>query len=524
MPVASTYLVVTFGCAFLAVLLRLPPLVGFLIAGFLLAALGAPVPTQLDTAANLGVTLLLFGIGMQVNVRSLLRKEIWVTATAHMVIFTLLGAGVLKLLFLVLAQPAVTDWRTALVLGFGLSFSSTVLVVKHLDERSEAASLYGRIAVGVLVFQDLAAVIFIAASEQDLPTPWALLLPALIPLSRVIRLVWDRIGRGEMQALFGVVVALVPGYTLFDAVGITGDLGALVMGMLLAGHPAANELTRNLFTVKELLLVAFFLSIGLNGVPEPMHLIAGLALLIVLVPLQGLGYSLLLRLFKLHRRTTSRGGVVLANFSEFGLIVTAIAATSGWVGQEWLTVMAVAVAASFVVSSTVSGSEALIDRYARLLPRDPPEDRLHPECRPIDLGDAQAVVLGMGRVGRGAAAQLSAVYGMRVVGVEQAPQSKHRRLAGLRVIESDAADAALWDSVSAHPGIRLAILALPSHTTQLQVLDRARSAGFTGSVAAAARYSDEAVQLRQAGASVILEVHSGAGAQLADEARLNLGG
>src|SRR5690606_17357158 len=149
-----------------------------------------------------------------------------------------------------------------------LSFSSTVFVVKVLDDRGEAYALYGRVAIGVLVIQDLAAVIFLAFASDHPPTPWAFALVALWPLSLLLRRVWNRVGHGEMQSLFGVVVAVVPGYVLFEAVGLEGDLGALVMGVLLASHSSASELSRALFHIKELLLVGFFVSIGLTGLPD----------------------------------------------------------------------------------------------------------------------------------------------------------------------------------------------------------------------------------------------------------------
>lgn len=519
MAVVSSYLTAIFLCALVAVLLRLPPLVGFLAAGFALHALGVPELPALETVSDLGVTLLLFGIGLKLDARLLLRREVWLTALAHMATFAVLGAGVVKLLMLVVPFLDVGGRHTMLVMGFALSFSSTVLVVKLLEERGETQSLFGRLAIGVLVVQDVAAVVFIAVSERQLPSPWAITLVGLWPLTRLMRWVWSRLGHGEMIAIFGIVAALVPGYALFDAVGLKGDIGALIMGMLLAGHPAATDLARTLFTVKELLLVGFFVGIGFAGLPTWGHLL-GAALLTVLIPLQGVGYSLLLRTFGFRRRTTSRAGIALANFSEFGLIVAAIATSVGWLEEDWLTIIALAVSISFVLSAAAMRSDWLADRYAAQLPPDPPEHRSHPECRAVDVGDAQAVVLGMGRVGLSAAQQLSQIHGMRVVGVEQS-RDKQEALAGcgVRIIEADAGDGTVWDSIAAHPGVELVVLALPSQESNLEVLRRARRCGYTGVTAAVARYPDHAQELREARADVVLQVYAGAGAQLADEAR-----
>lgn len=519
MEVASTYLVVTFGCALVAVLLRLPPLVGFLGAGFLLAGIGvAPLP-GLETAADLGVTLLLFGIGLKLDVRTLVQREVWLTSVAHMAIFSLISTGALALLALAgLPYLAGLGWPGLLALGFALSYSSTVLVVKVLEDRGEQQAFYGRIALGILIIQDLAAVLFMVGADGHLPSPWVAALVMLWPLSRLVRRLWGWIGHGEMQALFGILIALVPGYALFEALGLKGDLGALTMGLLLAGHPAATELSRQLSSIKDILLVGFFISIGMTEVPHLDHVLVAL-LLLLLLPLQGWGYAALLRLSRITRHTTSRVGLLLANFSEFGLIVTAVAASTGWVGEDWLTIMAIAVAASFVICAGVNRSERLADDVATILPRDPDPDHVHPECRPFDLGDAQALVIGIGRVGSGAAHQLAEVHGLRTLGVEQsrdklAPIER----GGLRVIEADGTDVGLLDAIVASEHLRLVLLALPSHDPCLDITQQLKERDYAGVLAAAARYEDHARQLRAAGVDVVLQVYAGAGAQLADEA------
>jgi predicted Kef-type K+ transport protein len=113
--------------------LRLPPLLGFLAAGFALNALGFERSATLDIIANLGVTLLLFTIGLKLEVRSLLRTEIWGAATLHLAGSTLLLAGVLFVLkSLGLALASELGWTAMVLLGFALSFSSTVFAVKVL--------------------------------------------------------------------------------------------------------------------------------------------------------------------------------------------------------------------------------------------------------------------------------------------------------------------------------------------------------------------------------------------------------
>lgn len=257
MTVAAIYLVIAFGLGGLAMAVRLPPLVGFLAAGFVINALDVGEVPQLDLLADLGVTLLLFAIGLKLDLRILLRREVWLTTSVHLAISVALGTTVLWLAAVAgLAMLSGQSLTTIALLAFAMSFSSTVFVVKVLEERGESHALYGRVAIGVLVMQDIVAVVFLTVTSGTLPSPWAFTLVLLWPLTRILRRIWSGLGHGEMQSLFGIVMALVPGYALFSTLGLKGDLGALIIGVLLASHSASSELARSLFHLKELLLWA----------------------------------------------------------------------------------------------------------------------------------------------------------------------------------------------------------------------------------------------------------------------------
>ena len=172
METIAIHLLLTFGCGLLAVLIRVPPLLGFLGAGMALTALGVPRVEALDLVADLGVTMLLFGIGLKPDVRTLLRREVWLTASVHMVLCVLVGMGFLGLLFDVGFRAVGGEgWRTWALVSFALSFSSTVVAIKMLEDRDHAQSLYGRVAIGILLLQDVAAVVFLAVSQGQLPAP-----------------------------------------------------------------------------------------------------------------------------------------------------------------------------------------------------------------------------------------------------------------------------------------------------------------------------------------------------------------
>ncbi|MGB0101260.1 MAG: cation:proton antiporter, partial [Nocardioides sp.] len=337
----------------------------------------------------------------------------------------------------------------------------------------------------------------------------------------LLRRLLDLVGHGELLPLFGIAIALVPGYALFDALGVKGDLGALVMGMLLAAHPASSDLAKSLFAVKDLLLVGFFVSIGLTGLPTVGETALALGLL-VLLPVKALGFAALLWLCRLRRRTAVVTGTSLANFSEFGLIVV-VAAPAGVLGEEWVTIIATAVAASFVLASLPGRGPEYLPRLLRRILPDRPVEQVTAEDRPIVVGDAQALVLGLGRVGHAAYDRLRDEHGLRVLGIETA-RDRCAALTemGLDVVEADATDPEIWAGLDLD-GVSVVLLAMPFHGNNLEALRRLRDRGFPGAVAVVARYDDDLSEALQHGAEAGLQIYDGAGSELADRAAAALG-
>ena len=356
-----------FGLAFYQI--GLPPLVGFLAAGFAMGAMGAENTPLLTELADLGVTLLLFTIGLKLRVSSLLKPEIWGVATLHMLITVIVFSAIL----LGIGATGLTlftglNLTTAMIVAFALSFSSTVFAVKTLESTGETSSRFGRIAIGILIVQDIAAVIFLAASSGKLPSPWAIALLGLLLLRKPILALLNKSGHGELQILVGFVLAL-GGAQLFEIFNLKGDLGALFVGALIAGHTRSDELAKTLLGFKELFLVAFFLSIGLSGMPTMEIFFAGL-LLLALVPLKAVLFFWLFSRFRLLATTANRTTLALANYSEFGLIVAAIAVSIDWLPTEWMLVVAVVLSLSFVFASIINTNPNLVfNRYRNLLKR-----------------------------------------------------------------------------------------------------------------------------------------------------------
>ncbi|MGA8045268.1 MAG: cation:proton antiporter family protein [Dermatophilaceae bacterium] len=509
------------GLGMVAMRLHLPPLLGFLAAGFALKAVGLLPPLGLETIAELGVTLLLFSIGLKINPQTLIRREVWLTATVHMAMSVavvsalLLAAGALGAGLL-----AGLDLSTIALVAFALSFSSTVLVVKLLEAQNQGQSLFGRIAIGILLIQDIAAVAFITLSGAESPSPWALALAGLLPVGWLLHRMLDRISHGELLIVFGTTCALLPGYVLFEAVGIKGDLGALVIGVILGRHARAIELSQAMWSVKNLFLVGFFVSIGfsIEGPVGLEHLLVAVAL-VAIIPLQTVAYVLLLRWQGLRTRTAMLTALALANNSEFALIVTAVGVETDLLDAEWLVVVALAVALSFVFSTLLGRRAPEITEWATTRMPDRPLERIVDDDRPIDIGPADAIVLGLGRVGRAAYLRLAESHGMRPIGIEiDAERADQIRAMGINAIQGDATDPDFWARCRRHPQVRLAVLAMPFHGSNVAALHQLRARGFRGTVAAISRFDDERDRILNLGADTAFQVYDGAGQSLADRA------
>ena len=281
-------------------------------------------------------------------------------------------------------------------------------MIKILQDRGDEQALYGNICVGVLIMQDILAVAFMSILRGEPPRLAALGLVVIVPLLALITRRWYKLGHGELGALFGIVMALLPGYALFEWVGLSGSLGALIMGVVLSRSSGAEQLSHSLFTLKELLLVGFFVNIGFLGLPNWQNMLDA-GLLLLLLPLQAVAYWAILWGLGLRNRTSVLAALLLSNYSEFALIIAALGVKDGWLNQRWMLSLVLAVSLSFVISAILNPqSVSRTTRLAKRLPTRPPH-KIHPGDRPIELGDAHALVLGVGRLGIACYTELTAV-------------------------------------------------------------------------------------------------------------------
>ncbi|PWG61915.1 sodium:proton exchanger [Spiribacter halobius] len=471
--------------------IRIPPLVGFLLAGFALSAwgpdLGMPEFTGpvLDHIAHVGILLLLFTVGLKLKLRQLIQRHVVGTSLIHFTVTTAVFTGALVLL-------AGLAGREAVLLAIALSFSSTVLAAKMLDAKRELRAFHGRSAIGILIIQDLIAIATLALFSEHKPSPWALLLLALPLLRPLLYWLLETAGREELLVLVGMLMAVVIGGLGFETVGLSGELGALLMGVLLGEHGRSKALADALWSLKEVFLVGFFLQIGLAGLPSSSELLFAGALALVL-PLKALLFFALLIAFHLRVRNALVCSLSLTCYSEFGLIVAAVLL------EEWVVPLAVAVALSFIVSAPLNrNSNLIVERLEHRLKRFE-RSWEHPDEQPIALDNADVLILGMGRVG-------TATYdyirdrGLRPIGIDSDPSRiSHHTGQGRKVAYADADDPFFWHNLDLSD-VRAVVLALAGQESKETAVRQLRQSGYHGLIVGHAMHQEEADRVTAQGA------------------------
>lgn len=487
-------------------LVGLPPLVGYLAAGFLLSALGHESNAILKEVSHAGVLLLLFSVGLKLRLQSLIRIEVLTGSLVHMLI-------TVGLVYLFLITIFKMETQVALMIGIVLSFSSTVVAAKVLESKKELRAFHGRVAIGILIMQDVVAVVILSIGNGAAPSPWAFLLFGLLFLRPLIHRLLDVSGHGELVILYGLIAALVIGGHGFEYFGLNSELGALLLGIMLASHKRAVELSNSIWGLKEILLVGFFLQIGLLGHPT-LEMIEQAFLINFLVPLKALLFFFILVLLRLRARTSFLTSLTLATYSEFGLIVASIGVANGLLTKEWIVMLAVAVAMSFAISAPLNRyAHELYSILEKFLFKFESSKR-HPDDEPINIGNSHILVMGMGRVGTGAYDQLVKQQ-ERVIGLDSDPikVEQHRKM-GRRALYADAEDPGLWANIQLG-GVHTVMLAMPEITAKVLATKQLRKMGFTGTITSTVVFDDEVKQLKTAGADFIYNYYDGVGISFA---------
>jgi monovalent cation:proton antiporter-2 (CPA2) family protein len=334
---------------------------GYLIAGVLIGPSCLKLVTNVDTMINVsqwGVVMMLFIIGLELSPKRLwaMRNEVFVLGS-----FQMLACGLLLGLVFgaALRHLAGMEWQAAVLCGLSLALSSTAVALRLLDERALTRTPLGRSALGVLLFQDMAAIPMLVAAgllgTDGTSAPSfkeALVAVAVVAVAYRLRLLgWA--AKAELNELFtaAALLMVVGAAQLFDYAGLSAGLGGFLVGVLMAESRYRHDLEKAIDPFKGLLLGLFFLAIGMsiNLAVVAVHwklIIAGVAALLAIKALVLYGFARFLGLPRYHRLLFA---MVLAQGGEFSFAIFNEAWDNHLMNLEQRDVLAVVVAVSMGV-------------------------------------------------------------------------------------------------------------------------------------------------------------------------------
>jgi Kef-type K+ transport system membrane component KefB len=505
----------------LAVRLRQPVLIAYIVVGILVGPSGLSLVQshdQIDLLAQIGVSVLLFVVGLKLDLASV--RHIGPVALA-----TGLGQLAFTILFGFLIILALDKGvMEALYVAVALTFSSTIIIVKLLSDKREIDSLHGRIAVGFLIVQDIAVVLAMMAMSAlrgagdagTLELVGSLVLRvagAALLLFALMRYVLPALMRrmaSSQELLLVFAIAWGTGLAaLGEWVGFSKEAGAFLAGFSLASTGYRESIGARLTGVRDFLLLFFFIDLGakldfstLGAELWPAAVLSLFVLignpLIVMAIMGTMGY---------RRRTGFLAGLTVAQISEFSIVFVAMGIALGHVGVEALGLTTLVGIITITLSTyMILYSHPLYERLAPWLPvfeRRTPYRELAVEREPPGEVRPDVVVFGLGRYGGRLASGLMD-EGLVVLGVDFDPEVvQELRAKGIAVRFGDGQDPAFLDSLPLEC-VPWAVSVLPDLESNLALLHALSTRHFGGEVAIVARDEAQGIALKQAGAPMIL--------------------
>lgn len=516
-----------------AVRLRQPLIIGFIAVGILAGPSGLnwiKSVDQIHIMAEMGLALLLFIVGLKLDVH-LIRNMGRVALATGMgqVLFTSVGGFFISLAF---GMNVVTSVYVAVA----LTFSSTIIIVKLLSDKKETDSLHGRIAIGFLIVQDIVVVLAMIAlsafsgerAEQPVIQAVKIIakglgllawvwLSATYILPRVLPLIART---SELLVLFGIMWALALA-NVGEMMGFSKEIGAFLAGVSLASVPYREAIGAKLVSLRDFLLLFFFIELGSRldmsllgsqvwlAIPLSLFVLIGNPV-IVMVIMGIMGY---------RKRTSFLAGLTVAQISEFSLILIAMGAKLGHVGDDAVGVVTLVGLITIGLSTyMILYSQNLYERLSRYLGVFERKIPFREDSRRAAMDAAEftdTMILGLGSYGSGIAEEFIS-RGRTVIGIDFDPQAIGKwSERGLQTIFCDVRDSEIAQTIQLDH-VRWVISSIRDSDTNVSLLGSLKRAGYKGLVAVAAYDKAEEDALVATGANLVFNPFEDAAVEAAD--------
>ncbi|HSP76940.1 MAG TPA: cation:proton antiporter family protein [Myxococcaceae bacterium] len=523
----AALLVLASGVGMLGLALRQPLIVSFIAVGILTgpAVLGITAAgAHIELFAELGVALLLFLVGLKLDLHLVrtLGKVALVTGLGQVLFTSVFGLLLCLLLGL--------DVLTSIYVAVALTFSSTIIIVKLLSDKREIDSLHGRIALGFLIVQDLVVVLaMVVLSALGVEQK------ADAPVQALLRLGLGGLGIGLMLGLFmrhaaepllrrlshspELLVTFAVGWASVlaaggELVGFGKELGGLVAGVSLASTSFRDAIATRLTSLRDFLLLFFFVVLGARLELELLGESPWAALVLSLFVLIGnpLVVLAILGVMGYRKRTGFLAGLTVAQISEFSLIFIAMGQSLGHVDSRAVALVTLVGLVTIAVSTYMIIYS--LPLYALLAPLLQPFERAVPYRELAQQEEEQApydcVLFGLGRYGAALYLRLLA-SGQRVLGVDFDPEAVKRWQArGHAAIYGDAMDPSFVTHLPLKgvrwvvSTVRHARIGLTHEDSRLALIQALREHGYEERIAVTANLPGQVPRLLREGADLVL--------------------
>lgn len=519
-------LVLAFLLGMIANRLRISPLVGYLLAGVLAGPFtpGFVADTNLaPELAELGVILLMFGVGLHFSLKDLMSvKSIAIPgAVAQIAVATLLGMG--------LSWAMGWSWITGLVFGLCLSTASTVVLLRALEERQLIDSQRGQIAIGWLIVEDLVMVLTLVLLpaiagmlEEGNASPTLLLWDLMLTIGKVVAfmvlmmVVGRRVvpwilaksaatGSRELFTLSVLALALGIAFGAVEFFDVSFALGAFFAGMVLNESELSHRAAHDTLPLRDAFAVLFFVSVGMLF--DPMILVeqplAVLGALAIIVLGKSVAAWLLVTLLGHSRRTAMTISVSLAQIGEFAFILAGLGISLGMLSDEGRNLVLAAAILSIMLNPILF---TLLERYlekTETIEEQTLEEAIEEEKQiPVDICN-HAVIVGYGRVGSLLGQKLMEADVPLVVVENSRPRVEALREQGIKAVLGNAARTDTMD-LARLDCARWLLLTIPNGYEAGEIVTFAREKRPDIEIIARAHYDDEVSYIMERGANRVV--------------------
>jgi Kef-type K+ transport system membrane component KefB len=518
----SAILVIAVGLSIFGLVLRQPLIVAFLLAGVLTGPFGFGIiesHDNIELLGHIGISILLFVVGLRLDIQLVRTTGPVAIATGlGQITFTILLGFVITL---GMDMPLVNS----IYVSVTMAFSSTIIIVKLLSDKKEIDALHGRIAMGFLIVQDIVAILVLiiitalgGETTGDLNTLWDIVLIAgkglgfLLGVALCMRYILPSLtgkiaGNQELLVLFSVSWAVFLG-ALGDYLGFSKEVGAFLGGISLASTPYREAIGARLVSLRDFLLLFFFIDLGSRlefseVVPQlgkaailSMFVLIGNPMIIIII-MGIMGY---------RRRTGFLAGLSVAQISEFSLILAALGVSLGHITRDTMALVTlIGVTTIFISTYLILNSGTLyevVSPIIRIFERKHPyrEMEVTGTC---DLTDIDLILVGLGTYGSSVAEDLIKRK-KKILGVDFDPHVlKTWKSREISVMFGDAGDPEFLDQLPLGCS-RWFISMIRDRKINLSILRHLKTLGYEGHLVLSAGKEEDAEAYEQAGAHFVL--------------------